>query len=794
MSSLRLVGPVVVSLLLAAPAFAQGMLMPTDTSMGPLGVKYQHVSAEIRDGTAVTKVEQIFVNSSPRQLEAHYVFPLPKGAALQDFYLWINGKKTKGEILEKKKATEIYEGIVRRLQDPGLLEYVDSDVFRARVFPVPANGEQKIELTFSQVLEYQSGIYHYYYPLGAGARGAPALKVKQDFSFAAKLSSKVPIRSIYSPTHTLGVSKKSENEAVAGMEAGSGFDISKDLDLYYTVSDKAIGFSVLSYRASNEEPGYFLALVAPRNEIPKEEIIAKRVTFVIDTSGSMMGDRMKLAKDSLKYCVQRLNPKDEFNVVRFSTDVEALFEKAQAASDANVKKALGFVDTFEAIGGTAIDEALQRGLKDGEGKGDRPHLVIFITDGHPTVGTTEEDAIAGNHKKLNKGSRVFTFGVGDDLNARLLDRIADDGQGTSDFVRDGREFEIKISSFMDKVANPVLSNVALDLAAFGAYDVYPKKLPDLFKGQQLVVMGRYRTPGEAKAVLTGTINGGKKSYEYGAAMSGQNKAADFIPRLWAIRKVGYLLEEIRLRGERAELKDEVTMLGKRFGIVTPYTSYLVVEDTPVPVANNRGFEGRPGDRPPPPPAPVVPWAQAPREEAQRFAPAKKAKAEEKRDNAPPATAAAQRPMAAPEPEMDADDFASAFAGPKGGAGQGMGGMGALGSSSGSDGIAVSKATRALKDSERGPAASDPVRTAGGRTFIFRAGGWIDSEALSGTPKSLKVKYLSEGYFALLRARPELKAALALGNRVVVVIAAGKSVVIAPNEGEEKADKVEAFLK
>src|SRR4051812_10350253 len=352
------------AMLAARAASAQGMLIPTDTSMGPLAIKYQRVAAEIQDGTAVTKVEQIFVNSSPRQLEAHYVFPLPKGAALQDFYLWINGKKTKGEILEKQKATEIYEGIVRRLQDPGLLEYVDSDVFRARVFPVPANGEQKIELTFSQVLDFQSGIYHYHYPLGAGARGAPALKVRQDFSFAAKLSSKVPIRSIYSPTHPLGISRKSENEAVAGMEAGSGFDISKDLDLYYTTSDKAIGLSVLSYRGSNEEPGYFLALVAPRTEIPKDEIIARRVTFVVDTSGSMMGDRIKLARDSLKYCVQRLNPKDEFNVIRFSTDVESLFEKPQSANGDAVKKALAFVDAFEAIGGTAIDEAMQRGLKD----------------------------------------------------------------------------------------------------------------------------------------------------------------------------------------------------------------------------------------------------------------------------------------------------------------------------------------------------------------------------------------------------------------------------------------------
>src|SRR3954469_22065187 len=277
-STLRLL---VVSALLTAPvAFAQGMLMPTDTSLGPLGVKYQHVSAEIQDGTAVTKVEQIFVNNSPRQLEAHYVFPLPKGAALQDFYLWINGKKTKGEVLEKDKATNIYEGIVRRLQDPGLLEYIDSDVFRARVFPVPANGEMKIELTFSQVLDFQGGVYRYHYPLGASSKGAAPLKVKQDFTFSANLSSKQALRSIYSPTHQLGIAHKGENAAVVGLELGAGADISKDLDLYYSVSDKAIGLSMLSYRSSVEDPGYFIALISPRNEVPANEIVAKRVTFV----------------------------------------------------------------------------------------------------------------------------------------------------------------------------------------------------------------------------------------------------------------------------------------------------------------------------------------------------------------------------------------------------------------------------------------------------------------------------------------------------------------------------------
>lgn len=776
----------------ASSALAQGMLIPTDQSMGPLGIKYQRVSAEIIDGTAVTKVEQVFVNSAPRQLEAHYVFPLPKGAALQDFYLWINGKKTKGEVLEKQKATDIYEGIVRRLQDPGLLEYIDTDAFRARVFPVPANGEQKIELTFSQVLDFQSGIYQYHYPLGASSRGAPTLTVRQDFVFSARISSKTPIRSVYSPTHKMGVNKKNDAEAVAGFEMGAGADISKDLDLFYTVSDKAIGFSFLPYRPNPEEPGFFMALLSPKTELKADEVQPKRITFVMDTSGSMMGERIKLARDSMKYGVQRLNAKDEFNVVRFSTDVEALFEKPQVASEANVKKALDFIGTFEAVGGTAIDEGLQRALKDAEGRGGMSHIVLFVTDGHPTVGVTEEPEIATRAKSGNKGSRVFTFGVGEDLNARLLDRIAEDGRGTSDFARDGKDFEVRVSGLFDKVANPVLADLSLDLAAFGAYDVYPKKLPDLFKGTQLVVTGRYRTPKESTVVLSGSMNGKKQVYEYRADAAKESKTYDFVPRLWAIRKVGYLLDEIRLNGERAELKDEIVSLGKKYGIVTPYTSYLVVEDTPMPVANNV--------RPPPPPP--RPWRE---EEAKRDVPwsARQFGGLGSGAGGPQPSAAA--PATPGRRGGGEDDFEGVFGGAadRAPAEKSKGNVAmkpapepakALESVDGVTGIAVAKKVRSMKDESVASKESEPVRVASGRTFLFRMGGWIDSEAVNGTPKQLKVKYLSEAYFAILKAKPELKAALSLGNRVVIVVGKDKSLVIAPEDGETKADKVSDFLK
>lgn len=757
-------------------ASAQGLLLPTTPNARPLAIKSQRVSVEIQDGTAVTRVEQTFQNDGPSQLEAHYIFPLPKGAALSEFYLWINGKRTKGEILEKEKATNIYEGIVRRLADPGLLEYVDSDVFRVRVFPVPARGEQKVELAFSQVLDYSSGLYHYHYPLGATSKAQPADwrlvggSATHDFTFSAKVNTKTPLRSIYSPTHQMDVSRRGESSAIVGMEQVGQADLSKDLDLYFTVSDKAVGLSLLTYKQA-DEPGYFLALIAPKTEVSPNEIGAKRVTFVIDTSGSMQGERMKIAKDALKYCVTRLNPQDTFNVVRFSTDVEPLFTGLKQASKENIQKAVSFVEQMEAIGGTAIDEALVRGLQDNDGKSATPHLLLFITDGQPTIGETDEGVIAQHSKEGRKTkTRVFTFGVGEDLNARLLDRLSAEGNGTSDFVRDGKEFETKVSSFYDKVSNPVLADLQIDLSSIDAYDLYPRKLPDLFKGTQVVVMGRYRKPGDAKVVLTGYVNSDKRTFDYGTTAPREATRDDFIPRLWAIRKVGFLLEEIRLRGERPELRDEVITLGKKFGIVTPYTSYLVVEDEPMVAQNNR----------PPPPPPMRPWVDD-REAPRRSAPAPKAEA-----------------------PGDADGFDDLFGGSRNRAGASSGGSMAPATAApapaesmtmaeGKGAVAVSRATKKMKEQERSPDASEPVRVAAGRTFIFRDGGWIDSEALTSPGKQLKVKFLSKAYFELLNARPDLKAAFALGDRVVVLIAKGKSIIVGP-DGEEDEGKVRAFLK
>jgi Ca-activated chloride channel family protein len=460
----------------------------------------------------------------------------------------------------------------------------------------------------------------------------------------------------------------------------------------------------MTYKEAGE-PGYFLALISPKTEFQQEEILGKRITFVIDNSGSMAGERMKVAKDALKYCVQRLNPQDRFNVIRFATDVEALFPAPAEARGEAIQKAVSFVDAMEALGGTAIDDAMRLALKDGEkaGGSNGPHLVMFITDGQPTIGETSEEAIARNATAGNKAkSRVFTFGVGEDLNARLLDKLAADGHGASDYVKGGEDFEAKLSGFYDKVSYPVLADVALDLSGMSAYDVYPRKLPDLFKGSQLVVLGRYRTAGDLKVTLTGMVNGSPKKFEYGTTTFAKaHKSEDFIPRLWAIRKVGYLLEEIRLRGEKPELR--------RGG---PARQEVRHRDPLHQLPGRRGHARRPDPAQPAassPAAALPPELGAPEEErlgaGGGFGPvARKSMA------SPGGLAAGEK---APAPAMAAP-AAEAFS-----------------RADGAGAIAIARENKKMKEEVRSGDASEPVRTAGGRTYLWRDGGWIDSEAIDG---------------------------------------------------------------
>ncbi|TNF31962.1 MAG: VWA domain-containing protein [Deltaproteobacteria bacterium] len=729
--------------LLAGSASAAGLLLPKDGSIPPLALKHHRVNIDVRDGTAVTTIEQVYLNSTPRMLEATYLFPVPDDAVVMDFRLMINGKMQKGEVLEKDRANQIYGDIVRRMRDPGIVDWIGKNLFQARIFPIPANGEQKITIQYTQVLPFLDGTYKLSYPLKTTQGAAQTL---EDLTLTARIASHVPIKTVYSPSHKISVSRPNENEAVIGFE-GDKVVLDRDFSMYFGVSKKDVGLNLITYRPDPKEPGYFLMMAAPKAVFDTDEIQGKAITFVLDTSGSMTGVKLEQAKKALAWCLDHLGDDDRFNVIRFSSDVETFEKSLVAASKANVEAAKRFVDGFDAAGGTAIDDALSAAL--GADVGQETHLVLFLTDGRPTVGETEPKAILERAAKANgKKARVFALGIGDDINTHLLDALADNNGGTSAYVKPGEDMDAQIAALYNQIAFPVLTDIDLDINKIKTFAVLPSKLPDIFRGGQLMIIGRYRGAGDALIRLTGTMTGKARRFDFEETFPAERSENEFVASLWAHRQVGFLLDQIRLNGETAELKAEVVQLAKKYGIVTPYTSYLVVEDgaltTPRPV--------RPIDpMPEPRPRPVV----VPRH----------TKAAEER--APAAG------FSYDDDEAEAAAVRSATAKKD-----------AYGASSGAGAVDAAKAVRRLKEKDRAGTEVSAVRRVSGRVFSFRAGrGWVDNDATGA--EDIVIAPYSLAWMTLAAELPSLKDALALGDQVTLKI--GKLTVVVRAGGETKLD-------
>jgi Ca-activated chloride channel family protein len=338
-------------------------------------------------------------------------------------------------------------------------------------------------------------------------------------------------------------------------------------------------------------------------DVKVKQVVTKDVAFVLDTSGSMAGKKLEQAKKALQFCVENLNDGDRFEIIRFSTEVEPLFDKLVKATDQNRARANDFIREIKPIGGTAIDDALRKALALRPGQDDRPFVVIFLTDGRPTIGTTDEDQIVANVKKEDEGrTRVFCFGIGTDVNTHLLDRITEDTRAVSQYVLPEEDLEVKVSNFFSKIKEPVLTNPTLRFTGgIRVTKLYPSPLPDLFRGEQLVLLGRYSGKGDAAVVVEGTVNGAARKFTYEVSFADDASDSEFIPRLWATRRVGYLLDEIRLHGENGELRDEVSELARKYSIVTPYTAYLILEDeshrnVPMAMRSLQNFDGDRGAR------------------------------------------------------------------------------------------------------------------------------------------------------------------------------------------------------
>lgn len=578
-----------------------GTIVPRPVFVQPFYVKDLHVTTVITDAVAETTVSQTFVNSSSVAQEGIYLYPLPEGAMPTAFSMTVGEKTMEPRVLTAEEARTTYEGYVRRYRDPALLEYVGRNLVKISVYPIPPQSERVIKMRYTEVLKPQGGMRKYAYSLSTSRFGSKPVGVT---TVSIKLNTSSPLKNVFSPSHDLSVRRPDDKSATASWE-GVNDTSDRDLTLYYSTSADDIGLSLLTYR-SGDRDGYFMLLASPRVEVPKARILPKQVVFVLDRTGSMSGKKIEQARKSLLFCLNHLNPEDKFDVITFNESPDVLTRTLVPANQENLTKARRFVENIEASGGTNIDDALRAALdlvKDEPGK---TRMIVFLTDGLPTVGETNIDTILAHFKQKNgqaaqnetapivkttalkpKGepagvhpARLFCFGLGYDVNVPFLDRLANVGSGDSDYVKPEEDVEATVSAFFAKVSSPILSNVRLAFDGLDVYDVYPKTLPDLFQGSQLVITGRFRGTGAGSVHLSGLAGASDANFALAVKSGEADGSANFLPRIWAARKLGYLVDQVRLSDNSAgkkEIIDEIVRLSREYGIITEYTSFLVDE-------------------------------------------------------------------------------------------------------------------------------------------------------------------------------------------------------------------------
>ena len=788
---------------------------PPQPSDLPFRVTNSRVDVRIEENVATTTIEQSFLNLSNRDLEVRVMIPLPKGAAINKSALSMNDQMVEGRLYNAQEAQSIYESIVMQRRDPALLRFAGENLYEARIFPIPPNQERRLKFAYDQVLAPVSGMYDFRHILAGSQLYRSGL---ENFQFECVIRSKSALGPVYSPSHTVAVNRPDEHTATVRFN-GQNLSTDKDFRLYYAPSAEDVALRLVTHRDATGEDGYFMLIGRPDDQLEKGRILPKEIAFVLDISGSMAGEKLEQAQKALSFCLNQLSEQDRFNLITFSTDVRALSDgKLLVATKENVKKALRAVETLEATGGTDIDGALRTALANDFTEGPtRAKLIIFLTDGLPSVGITDAGSILKDVSQSNAKhkARIYSFGVGTDVNTHLLDKIALDCEGASAYVAPKEDLELKVSDFYAKVKNPVMTDLAFDFGPdVKTHSLYPKKAPALFKGSELLLFGRYKGNGPSAVTLKGNVGGEPREIRIQAQWPTQERDNEFLPRIWAMRKIGHLLEEIRLRGSNQETIDEIVQLSQRHGIVTPYTTQLVL----APGMEGGGWRRRGV----PPPAggfggggPVDDEVMLRREMDGRRA--------SKAPAAPAATAAAeaQKGLAfSGEKAKEEANQVAQTAGEK---------------KSGDIAVALAETERLLKDAKAdGPAMAQSdvggagrpaerneaaarelrdkallagkqgqaegadasyrarylavaqelsVKQIGTRTFYLRAGAWTDSQ-LKAEHKPTQLKAFSKEYFELLKKHSDLGAVMALGGRILVVVD-GQAYQIEPVEEEAK---------
>ena len=562
---------------------AQGWIVPRPCLACPdrgsgVALRSSRIAVELADGVLRYEITETFVNRGGAIGEADYMFPLPAGAAFRDLKLSINGEMVSGEIMDAGKARSIYEEIVRRQRDPALVEWMGRGLLRARIFPIAPGEEKRVVVRYDAVAIREGDAVRVDYSRGRrieddrprrGRGLGGEERDDRDSEFALTYPRDAALGSPYSPTHSLDIRNDSRGRRTVEV-SGSARDVTILLPLRKR-SEAAI--TALTH-APSRSGGFVLLTLSPpaiaTANTPRD------LTFVVDVSGSMRGKKIQQAREAGRQVLATLRPMDRFRIIDFATDVRVFRDRFLPATAENIRAAERYVDDLEADGSTNISGALDAALEDRPERG-RLSLVLFVTDGAPTVGERNPERILARVERQRAAQRLFTFGVGADVNASLVEQLAIEGGGTAQFVRPDESVERAVSIVARRLTDPVVTNVRLSAEGVRLRGLLPGGPQDIFAGQDLVMLARYEGNGPAHIEFTGTTAAGPVRWSTRAQFAERSHDNAFVARLWATQRIGYLTAERRRHGGSREVDTEIRELGETYGIPTEFTSYLVLE-------------------------------------------------------------------------------------------------------------------------------------------------------------------------------------------------------------------------
>ena len=561
----------------------------------PLEINNCHVNIVVNNQVARTKIDQVFTNPNAFPVDGIYIFPVADEAVVSNLSLSIDGELVNGKLLSKKESHRIYRDSARYGGNRAILEHLGTRAFVVEVPGISANGERRVQFEYSQIISADSDLTKYTYPLSlAKSASAPIGNLLVEM----EIESENELRTVYSPSHEVAIDRKDDHHVCISYE-GTDVDPDDNFLFYYSVSDDHFGITLLMHRANEKEDGYFQLLVSPKYKVKQTEIVEKNFIYVLDHSGSMAGRKVAQAKEALRYCVQNLNDGDRFNLILFNEDITSLADRLSRGKewfggecwpDSTVlsdklidvkngrEKAFAFIDGIEGRGMTNINDALRTALAE-KSDPNRPRIIVFLTDGCPTVGVTNAAQILENVAKANKNlSRIFVFGVGYDVNDHLLDKMAADNGGTRNYVTPNEDIEDAVSSLFRKMNEPVLVDVGINFGQIITKELTPKNLPDLFREDQLTILGRYEGHGDIVLKLRGIIGSERYEFSKNVHFSELEPDNDYLPHLWAQRRIAELVDQAALGDGSDELYKEIKRLSKKYGVPTPYTSFVDADD------------------------------------------------------------------------------------------------------------------------------------------------------------------------------------------------------------------------